>query len=183
MRVAIIKNGGNIDTKIDRVLRSNKINGDFIDKFNRNSINIYDVIIFTYKCKVPNLSKIIEQIVLEKKTLVIFINNNLSVGKFYNVLNNIYFNIVNDQFLDIELPMILKNTKKYITEIHFLDNEIKQLKKRLNAINLINNAKRVLSKKGYSEAKSHQFIQKKSMDLRLSKKMTAELIIQNKIDF
>jgi len=48
---------------------------------------------------------------------------------------------------------------------------------------LINNAKLILSKKGYSEAASHQFIQKKAMDLRLSKKMTANLIIENKIDF
>ena len=91
--------------------------------------------------------------------------------------------IINDQTLDVELPSILKNTEKYIKEINFLNNEVNNLKERLNSINLINNAKRILSNKGYSEADSHQFIQKKSMDLRLSKKMTAELIIKNKIDF
>ncbi len=183
MRVAVIKNGGNIDTKIDRILKSNKINGDFIDKFTRNSINRYDTIIFTYKNNIPNLSKVIEQIVLEKKILVIFINNKFSVGQFYNVLNNLYFSVVNDQTLDVELPSILKNTEKYIKEINFLNNELNYLKEQLNTINLVNNAKRFLSSKGYSEADSHQFIQKKSMDLRLSKKLTAELIINNKIDF
>lgn len=183
MRVAIIKNSGNLDLKIERILRSNKINGDFISKFDRNSINIYDVVIFTYKSKLLNLSKIIEQIVLEKKTLVIFINNNLSISKFYNVLNDVYFNTVNDQYLDVELASVIRNSEKYFIEINSLNNEVKQLKEDLDTINIINNAKRSLSSKGYSEAESHQFIQKKSMNLRLSKKLTAELIVQNKIDF
>ena len=183
MRVAVIKNSGNMDTKIERILKNNKINGDFMEKFTRNSINMYDTIIFTYKNNVPNLSKVIEQIVLEKKILVVFINNTLSVGQFYNVLDDIYFSIINEQILDIELPIILNNNQKFINEINLLNNEVNLLKDRLNTINLINNAKRVLSKKGYSEADSHQFIQRKSMDLRLSKKMTATLIIENKIDF
>ncbi len=183
MRVAVIKNSGNMDTKLDRILKSNNINGDFIEKFTRNSLNLYDTIIFTYQNNIPNLSKVIEQIVLEKKVLVIFINNKLSVGQYYNVLNNLYFNIINDQTIDVELPSILQNSGKYIREIEQLNNEVIKLKDSLNTINLINNAKRILYAKGYSEADSHQFIQKKSMYLRLSKKATAELIIKNKIDF
>ena len=120
---------------------------------------------------------------LEKKILVIYISNTLSVGEFYNVLSDLYFSIVNDQTLDIELPVILNNTQKYISEINSLNKEVENLKERLNAINLINNAKRLLANKGYSEADSHQFIQRNAMDLRLSKKMVATLIIKNKIDF
>lgn len=183
MRVAIIRNNGNIEVKIERILKANEIKGDFIDKVSKNSINIYDVIIFTYENKIPNLPKVIEQIVLEKKSLVIFVSNNLLVGQFYNVLNDLFFNIVNVQFLDIELPLILRSTEKYISEIYKLNKEVKQLKNKLSTINLVNNAKRILASKGFNEAASHQFIQKKSMDLRLSKKMTAELIIQNKVDF
>jgi len=183
MRVAVIKNSGNMDTKIDRILKNNKINGDIIQKFTKNSLNMYDTIIFTYQNNIPNISKVIEQIVLEKKVLVIFINNKLSVGQFYNILNNLYFSIVNDQTLDVGLPSILNNSGKYIKEISFLNDELFSLKERLNTTNLINNAKRILSNKGYNEAESHQFIQKKSMDLRLSKKLTAQLIIENKIDF
>lgn len=183
MRVAVIKNSGNMDTKIDRILKHNEINGDFIEKFTRNSLNMYDTIIFTYKNKIPNLSKVIEQIVLEKKILVVFVNNKLSVGQFYNVLDDLYFSIVNEQTLDTELPIVIKNAEKYIKEINHLNNEVNSLKDSLETVNLINNAKRILSKKGYSEADSHQFIQKNSMNLRLSKKMTATLIIKNKIDF
>ena len=60
MRVAVIKNSGNMDTKLDRILKSNNINGDFIEKFTRNSLNLYDTIIFTYQNNIPNLSKVIE---------------------------------------------------------------------------------------------------------------------------
>jgi hypothetical protein len=183
MRVAVIKNGGNMDIKIDRILKNNKINGDFIEKFTTNSIKKYDTIIFTYKNKISNISKVIEQIVLEKKILVIYINNKLSVGQFYNVLNNLYFSIVNEQALEIELLKVLQLSEKYFREINHLNSEVLKLKDQINTINLINNAKLILAKKGYSEALSHQFIQKKAMDLRLSKKMTAELIIKNKIDF
>ncbi len=183
MRVAVIKNSGNMDIKIDRILKNSKINGDFIEKFTLNSIKKYDTIIFTYQNKILNLSKIIEQIVLEQKVLVIFINNKVSVGQFYNVLNNLYFSIVNEQSLDVELSNVLHLSEKYLKEIFNLNSEIFKLEGQINTINLINNAKRILSKKGYSEADSHQFIQKKAMDLRLSKKMTAERIIKNKIDF
>ena len=183
MRVAVIKNGGNMDTKIDRILKDIKINGDFIEKFTTNSIKKYDTIIFTYQNKILNLSKVIEQIVLEKNILVIFINNKLSVGQFYNVLNDLYFSIVNEQSLDIELSNVLHLTDKYLKEISNLNSEVFKLKDQIDTINLINNAKRMLSNKGYSEAASHQFIQKTSMDLRLSKKMTAERIIKNMIDF
>lgn len=183
MRVAVIKNSGNINTKIERVLLNNKINGDFIDKFTRNSLNVYDTVIFTYKNDIPNLPKVIEQIVLEKKCNVIFISNNLSVGQYYNILNDLYFNIVNEQMLDIELPIVIKNSKKYLDEINKLSIEVNTLKERLDTLNLINKAKRILLDKGFNEAESHQFIQKQSMDLRLSKKMTAQRIIENKIDF
>jgi hypothetical protein len=183
MRVAVIKNSGNMDIKIDRILKDNKINGDFIEKFTTNSIKKYDTIIFTYQNKILNLSKVIEHVVLEKNILVIFINNKLSVGQFYNVLNNLYFSIVTEQSLDVELPSVLHISEKYLKGIFNLNSEIFRLKEQINTINLINKAKVILSGKGYNEAVSHKLIQKKAMDLRLSKKMTAELIIKNKIDF
>jgi len=128
MRVAIIKNSGNMDIKINRILKGIKINGDFIEKFTTNSIKNFDTIIFTYQNKIPNISKVIEQIVLEKKVLVVFINNKLSVGQFYNVLNNLYFSIVNEQSLDVELSSLLHHSEKYLNEIFYLNSEVFKLK-------------------------------------------------------
>ncbi|MBU1019843.1 MAG: hypothetical protein KJ847_01400, partial [Firmicutes bacterium] len=123
MRVAIIKSNGNIDNKIERLLVQNKINGDFITKISRSSIDQYDVIIFTNHNNIPNLPKIIEAIVLEQKTQILYIQNTLSVGQFYNVLNDNYFNIINEQYLDIELPNVLKLSCKYLSEINRLKKD------------------------------------------------------------
>lgn len=183
MRVAIIKSGEHIDMKIERILNANKIDGDFIEKFNYNSFNLYDSVIFTYKNNIPNLPKVIEQIVLENRVIVIFINNTFSIGKFYNVLNNLYFNIINEQTLDIELLSILYSSNRYISEINRLKNENSSLKEQIETINLTNFAKRILMNKGLNEAESHQFIQKMSMNLRLSKRMTVLRIIENNVDF
>lgn len=182
MRVAVIKSNGHIDVKIERLLTFNKIKGDFITKFTRNSLNMYDTVIFSYKNNIPNLPKVLESIVLEQKIFVVYVNNTLSTGEFYNVLNNLYFSVINEQSFEIEFLSILNNSLKFIKEINHYKAENKLLKNQLDTIKLVNKAKTILISKGLSEGESHKFIQRKAMDLRLSKKQTANLIIENKID-
>jgi len=183
MRVAIIKSNGNIDKKIERVLVQNKIKGDFVEKYSRGLIDQYDIVTFTHQNNIPNLPKVIESIVLEQKVLVLYIHNTLSVGQFYNVLNDNYFNVVNEQYLDIELPNIINISSKYLSAITLLKKENSSLSQQISDIKMANFAKRILMGKGYSEADSHKFIQKKSMDLRKSRESIVNLIIENKIDF
>ena len=182
MRVAVIKSNGYIDTKIERLLTFHKIKGDFITRFTRNSLKMYDTVIFTYKNNIPNLPKVLESIVLEQKIFVIYVNSTLSTGEFYNLLNNLYFSMINVQNMEIEFLSVLTNSLKYIREINAYKLKNEQLNNELNTIKLVNKAKNILISKGLSEADSHKFIQRKAMDLRLSKKQTANLIIENKID-
>ena len=182
MRVAVIKSNGYIDTRIEKLLSFNKIKGDFITRFTRNSLKMYDTVIFTYKNNIPNLPKVLESIVLEQKIFVIYVNSTLSTGEFYNVLNNLYFSMINIQNLEIEFISVLNNSLKYIREINSYKLKNEQLINELDTLKLVNKAKIVLISKGLSEADSHKFIQRKAMDLRLSKKQTANLIIENKID-
>ncbi len=183
MRVAIVKTKGYSDTRVERVLQNNNIKGDIIDRINRNMLNKYNAIILSYKnSDIRNMPKLIEQLVLEKKLLVVYINNTMSIGHLYNVVSDIYFAHVNDTRLDIELPMVLHNSIKFIKHISRIELENKDLKNQLETIKLINKAKRILIKKGLTEEESHQFIQKKSMNMRLTKKEFVNLIIENKID-
>ncbi len=182
MRVAIIKSNGHIDQKIERLLNLHKIKGDFITKFTRNSLKRYEVVIFSYKNNIPNLPKILENIILEQNIFVVYINNTVSVGEFYNILDNLYFTVINEQNLEIEFLSILNNSLKYLQEINHYKAENIQLKTQLDTLKLVNKAKSILMSKGLSEADSHQFIQRIAMDKRLSKKVTANLIIENKID-
>lgn len=183
MRVAIIKNNDVLDNRIKRVLMEHKIDGDFVNKLYQNSSGQFDVVIFSHQNKIQNLPKIIESIVLQQTILVIYIHSTLSVGQFYNVLQDQYFNLVNEQFLDIELPCVINTSKKYLSEINQLKRDNSALFKEINEIKMTNFAKRILMKKGYSEADSHKFIQKKAMDLRKSRESIVSLIIENKIDF
>jgi|LGOV01.1.fsa_nt_gb response regulator NasT len=182
MRVVIISSDGYLDKRIQRILKQSDINGDIKNKLTRNMLNLYDCIVYSYKNEIPNLPKVIESLVLERKVLVIYINNKTSIGSFYNVLNDMYFSMLNEMSLEFELPIILRTTTKYIKKINQLQIENTDLSIQLTTLKLTNKAKRILIKKGLSEDESHQYIQKKAMDLRITKRKLVNLIIENKID-
>ena len=182
MRTVIISSDGYLDKRIQRILKQNNIKGDIKNKLTRNMLNIYDCIVYSYKNEITNLPKVIESLVLEKKVLIIYINNKTSIGNFYNVLDDMYFCMLNEMSLEIELPITLRSVTKYINKINQLQIENETLNTQLWTLKLTNKAKRILIKKGFSEEESHQYIQKKSMDLRIPKIKLVNLIIKNKID-
>lgn len=183
MRVIIISTGGYLDKRIERLLINNNIKGDVATKLTRNMINVYDCVIFSYKNEIPKLPNVIERIVLEKKLLVIYINDTNLLGYYYNLINDLYFVMISEVTLDIELPIVIKSNTKYIAKINSLEKEVTSLKDQLILFKLTNNAKRLLMEKGLSEAESHKFIQHKSMSMRVTKLKLVNLIIENKIDF
>ncbi len=71
---------------------------------------------------------------------------------------------------------------KYLAIVNNSSHENIQLQRQLKSIKSESKAKRILISKGLSEADSHAFIQKKAMDMRISKDKLANLIIENKID-
>jgi response regulator NasT len=183
MRAIIISSGGYLDKRIERLLINYNIKGDVATKLTRNMINVYDCVIFSYKNDILNLPKVIEGIALEKKMLVIYVNNTDSIGYYYNLIDDLYFVMINESTLDIELPVVIKTNAKYIKRINSLKIENIDLKEQLKLFKLTNKAKRVLIEKGLTEDESHKFIQQKSMSMRISKLKVVNLIIENKIDF
>jgi response regulator NasT len=182
MKVAIIKSGGYLDQRVLRLLGEYDINGDIITKLTRNVITDYDAVIFSYQCSISNMPKLFEQIVLEKRIQVVYITNTLSIGQFYNVVHDLYFNYVQEHKIDLILSTILRHTNKYLKQVAILRDKNDGLKEELKTLKLTNKAKRILINKGLSEEESHQFIIQKAMDLRVSKKRLVNLIIENKID-
>jgi ubiquinone/menaquinone biosynthesis C-methylase UbiE len=114
MKVVVIESNTFLDQKIERVLTSNGIALDFTSKLNQAMLKMYDAVIFSYKNTIPALPKVIERICLEKKILVVYINNVPSIGQFFSVLNDHYFRMVNDLTIEIELPLIIHSSSKYI---------------------------------------------------------------------
>ena len=182
MRALIISNGGYLDKRIERILNNNNINGDVTNKITRDMINRFDCVIFSHNNDIPNLPKLIETIVLERRILVVYINNVSSIGYYNNIINDLYFSIINENSMDIELPLVIKSSTKYTARISNLEYQIKKLEQDNELLILTNKAKLVLMNKGFSEAESHKFIQRKSMSMRVSKRSLVNLIIENKID-
>jgi len=182
MKIAVVRSNGNLERRIMRVLQNNNFNGEIIDKVTRLTVINYDYIIFSSEHTTPNLPKLIEQIVLEKKAIVLYISKTLSIGQFYSVMNDIYFGVISDIDLAVELKHSIEFSQRYIHTIKNLKHENKKLKDQIDLLKNTSKAKRILMSKGLSEEESHQFIQRKCMDLRLPRKRIVNLIIQNKID-
>ena len=182
MRAAIVKSEGYLDSIITRILHNNGIKGDFITKANRSTFLQYDVIVFTYQNKIPNISKVIEQISLEKKIQVIYISSTMSTGAFYNLLDDLYFNFIEEKNIEVALPSIVKISAKFIKEITLLKEELVTTLSELDLIKRTAKAKRLLIKKGLSEDESHKFIINKAMEMRITKTKLVNLIIENRID-
>lgn len=182
MRVAIIKSNGYLDNRISRILANNNIKGDVVTKVTRSTMTNYDTLIFSYQCQIPNLPKVLEQIVLEKRVQVLYITNTLSIGQLYNLFDDIFFNYIREDQIDFMIPKILEITKKYLREIRFLSERSNRANEELVLLKNTNKAKRILMKKGLSEGDSHRFIIDKAMTLRIPKSEIVNLIIENKID-
>lgn len=182
MRVAIIKGNGYLDGRISRILANNNINGDVVNKVNRSTFNEYNALIFTHQNQIPNLPKVLEQIVLEKRIQVLYITNTLSIGQFYNLFDDVFFNYIKEENIDFMIPRILEISVKYLRDIVRLEEESRNAKEDLLLLRNTNKAKRILIKKGLSEDESHRFIIDKAMTMRMSKKVIVNLIIENKID-
>ncbi|QMS84918.1 ANTAR domain-containing protein [Candidatus Xianfuyuplasma coldseepsis] len=182
MRVAIINGNGHLDKQIERLLNQHGIKGDFVNHLQRNTVKQYDAIILSHRNDVPNKPIFIERLIIEQAIPIIYITNTPSIGQLYNVYHDLFFNLVNEITMEVELPVTIKLVAKYMKEIRRLQSVNDNTKERLETILLTNKAKRVLMNKGLSEEDSHQFIQKKAMDLRVSKRRLVNLIIENKID-
>ena len=182
MRVAIIKSGGYLDSRISRVLANNNIKGDIISKVTRSTLIEYDTLIFTYQYQIPNMPKVLEQITLEKRVHVIYVSNTLSIGQFYNLFEDVFFNYIKEENVESVLPKLVEITKKYINRISRLEVQVMSVKEDLSSLKKTKKAKRILIQKGLSEEDAHRLIIDKSMTMRMSKKEIVNLIIENKID-
>ena len=131
MRVAIVKSDGYLDSRISRILANNSIDGDIITKVVRSTFNEYDAIIFTYQNNVPNLPKVIEQIVLEKRVQVLYITNTLSVGQFYNLFEDLFFDYIKEENIDSLIPRLLQSSRKFIKRIQLLETDNRDLTEEL----------------------------------------------------
>ncbi len=182
MRVAIIGEGSLIERRILRILLEQDIKGDIMSSMKRQYLSDYQAIIFTYQNQIPNISKVLEQIVLEQSIHVIYITNTTSITEIYNLLHDIYFDYIEESHMEHGLVKLLQSHSKYMKSILYYKQHYEDVSSELETLKLTQKAKLILMKKGLSEEESHQYIIRESMKRRISKKSFVNLIIKNKID-
>jgi hypothetical protein len=182
MRVAILSNHSTFEKQVLRVLDDNNIKGDIITSIRPQTIEEYDVFILSYNNEIPNIVVVIEQIILLKKVHVIYIHKNYTIGRFYQVVDDAFFHLVNYFSYDIELRLLLKTISKISAFIKQQQDKITDLETRYDVLEKITKAKFILMGNGYTEEQAHRFITRGAMDMRVSKKRFANLIIKNRID-
>ena len=182
MRVAVVATGGYLDRQITRTLKNHGINGDTVTSITRRVIEEHMVIVLSSNNEIPNLPVLVERLILEQNIHVVYINKTPSIGQFYNVMNDMYFHMIQEYTLEVELPLLVRTIEKLQKPYIRLVKQKEDYKDQLETLKLTNRAKRMLMDHGYTEEEAHQYIQKTAMDNRLSKKRLVSLIIQNKID-
>ncbi len=182
MKICIFNGHTNLTNNLLRILMENGVKTDIFKKVKFSVIENYDAVIFVEHSKIDKMYTLMEQFVLTKKIHVIFIASTESLGKIQKICSDFYFHRINRQILGVELPMLLRTIRKQNKYILALKTEISNLQKKIHEHETISKAKYLLMEKGMKESSAHMFIQRKAMDLRKSKYIIANLIIQNKID-
>jgi len=182
MRVAIIKSGTFIDNKVKSILEDGNNVVSIVNNYIPQSLIYFNVVIFTYKNSIANKSVIMSDIANRSDILVVYINNSSSISHVHNLYNNIRFLFIEEIKMDIMLYSMIFEVSKRLFKIKELEREVSSLTLKRNNEVLVLKAKILLMDKGFSEADSHQIIQRISMKKRINKGDTANLIIKNVID-
>lgn len=182
MRLAIYQTNGQIYDQVINYAKRHNVSIQSIKSVTAHTLQRYDGIILTSDGHVPNLSKLLEQLVLREATLIIYVHSGKGMHAFHNVEQDPYFIDVIHHQIDMMFSQKVKMAIKYIKIINRYKTELKDTVSQYNQLKDELKAKRMLMKKGFSESDAHRFIQSKAMQLRKQKNDIVNLIIENKID-
>lgn len=182
MNVAILQGPEQLNKQLLRSLQSHQIKGDLISQINKIVLIRYDFLIVSSEQRPKIPSRVLEQIVLEKQIVLVYIHHQSNITDLHNLINDPYFLLVSKVSVIETLPSILLTIFKWQREVRVLKRELKETSLKLMDIQNNLKAKRILIKKGLSEIDAHNWIQKAAMDKRCKKSDIVNLIIEEKID-
>ena len=182
MKVAILQGQDQLGKQIQRSLQTYQIKGDLIDKISNRILMACDFLIVSSEQK-PNISnKVLEQIVLQKQVVLVYIHHQSNLGNLYNLLNDPFFLPISKVNVIETLPSILITIHKWQKEVGALKSELQATSRLLKDTKNTLKAKRILIEKGMLEEEAHNWIQKTAMDKRCKKLDIVNLIIAENID-
>lgn len=170
IKVLACVNDGLLKIRIKRVLSEKNYSCKITDQpIKRDDLLQYNVVIIHSSYFLPNLHNFIENAVIQKITTFIYITSNILANPFRKFKEHSNLILVDENKMDIELPISIGLYEKYNNQINDLSKENAVLNKKLLESNLISKCKRLLISKGYTEDDAHKYILKYAMDNHIDK--------------
>jgi response regulator NasT len=182
MKVAILQGTDILSKQLLRSLLSNQIKGDLITRIDNRTLMTYDFIVVHHDAKASMPVRVLEQIVLQKQAVLVYLHHQENLNHLYNLTHDPYFLAVSKVDVVQALPGLLWTIDKWRKETTILKRELDRTIKRYLELKSTAKAKRILMRQGMTEEDAHNWIQKEAMDKRCKKIDVVNLIIEENID-
>ncbi|HOO43653.1 MAG TPA: hypothetical protein PKU69_01155 [Bacillota bacterium] len=161
---------GLLKLRLTKLLSAQNRQFSITDKpIKRDDATHYDVTIIHSTYRMTELYHFIENVVIQKLTTVIYITSNVNSNPFRKFVNHTHLIFVDENKMDIELPLALELIDKQKDQIQHLANEKIKLERQIKELNTMNRCKRMLMHQGLTEEEAHQKILKFAMDNHIDK--------------
>lgn len=163
-------NDGLLKIRINRILSEKNYVFNVTEKpIKRDDLIKHDFVIIHTSYRLNNLYNFIRNAILSEKTTIIFITSNKASASLGEVKNHDNLVIVDENKMDVELPLAIELSKKYSEKINRLVKENTKLLKQVEENKIFNKCKRELIKKGFSEDEAHKYILQFAMNNHIDK--------------
>ena len=170
LNILVCISDGLLKLRIKRILSENNFAFQITDKpIKRDDLIKYDFCIIHTSYRLSNLYDFIENAILQKVTTIIYITTNVNSNPFRRFKDHANLIYVNENKMDVELPISILLFEKYSAQIRELSNKNIKLNKTVEENYLLNKCKRALIKNGFNENEAHQYILKYAMDNHINK--------------
>ncbi|MCK4552004.1 MAG: hypothetical protein KAU02_03730 [Tenericutes bacterium] len=181
--ILVCVNDGLLKIRIQRILVDTNFAYTVTENpVKRDDLSRYDIVIIHSSYKLPNLFGFIENAVLQKVTSIIYLTTNVSSHPFRKFKDHINLISIDENKMDVALPITISLFNKYSAQIKELSDENFKLNKSLEEIKLMSACKKKLIKKGLSEDEAHKYILKYAMDNNLDKIETCNRLLVSNSD-
>jgi len=182
-KVLVLSTDTLFNNKVKRIINLNLVFNDC--DMNLNVISRFlnqekpQLLIVHHSVKCHNLSKLFDYLVTNKIIPVIYINNTVTFSQFYQVINDSYFLNLEENKMDVTLPVVIQILINLRQQITILNKQINKLETKLSGELLVYKAKMILMEDNkLSENEAHNHLIKEAMDKRVSKEQIAKEILE-----
>ncbi|XFA98424.1 hypothetical protein ACAG96_06030 [Candidatus Izemoplasma sp. B36] len=168
--ILICINDGLLKLRINRILSEKNFVFQITDRpIKRDDLVKYEFVIIHTSYRLSNLYNFIQNAIIQELCNIIYITSNTNTNPFNKLKEHTNLVVIDENKMDIELPLTINLLDKYSKQINQLSKENKKLSKKIEENTIINNCKRFLIKKGLSEEEAHKHILQYAMNNHIDK--------------